>query len=166
MWDSRKDWSSLWIYTTYFCIQLKIPQKTKAFPNMYMDNSEASCRAVSTASNQPSLWLGHVDGVIIRNRYWDAVCSTDSSIQFSIEPEVNDKLAFLDQYVNALEDATAQITLCLKPKQTDQHLNSPNLQQHKCSAISAWTMDYVATHDIQKQEDQLTDLTLKANVYI
>ena len=72
--------------------------------------------ALTTTSHPPSLWLRYVDDTYVRIHEYDIkgftrhINSIDDNIKFTIEPETNSKLPFLD--------------LCIHiPTHTDQYLN-------------------------------------------
>ena len=68
--------------------------------NLYMEHFEQL--ALTTAPHPPSLWLRYVDDTYVRIHEYDVegftrhINSIDDNIKFTIKPETNSKLPFLD----------------------------------------------------------------------
>ena len=85
--------------------------------------------------------------------------SIDRNIQFTTEPELNNKLPFLDQCIHAKEDRGTKITIYRKPTHTDQYLNfsSNHPLEHKRPVVR--TLTHRAKEFVTTSEDQECELT-------
>ena len=109
--------------TTYFVHNNKFYQQTHGAAmgstvpppivcNLYiMENFEKI--ALSSAPNPPSMWLRYVDDTFVEIHEYDVdvdgftahINSIDSNIQFTTEPELNNKPTFLDLCILVKDDA-------------------------------------------------------------
>ncbi len=119
--------------------------------NLYMENFETE--ALNTAPHPPSEWDRYVDDTfVIQLRQWvdeltDHINDVNEHINFTIEPEKDNKLAFLDTCINKQPDGSLKITVYRKPTHTNQYLNFAShhhIQQklgivktlfHRCDSI-------------------------------
>ena len=76
--------------------------------SFYMENFEKI--VLSSAPSPPSMWLRYVDDTFVKIHEYDVdgftahINSIDSNIQFTTEPELNNKLPFLDLCIHVKED--------------------------------------------------------------
>ena len=95
--------------------------------NLYMEEFEEN--ALATAPRPPSLWLRYVDDMFVVIHEYDVesftnhINSIDPHIKFTIEPEKDSHLPFLDTEIILNEDATTDTRVYRKPTHTDQYLN-------------------------------------------
>ena len=89
--------------------------------------------------------------------FTEHINSIDPHIKFTIEPEKNSKLPFLDLCTHTLDDGSTKITIYQKPTHTDQYLNfkSHHPLTHKRSVVRTLTnraQQYVTTAEGRKSE--------------
>ena len=112
--------------------------------------------AISTAPHPSSLWLRYMDDTFTILHKYDVeeftehINSIDPHIKFTIEPEEDSKLHFLDLCIHILDDGSMKITIYMKPTHTDQYLNfkSRHPLTHKHSVVLTLTykeQQYVTT---------------------
>ena len=83
--------------------------------NLHMEHFEQL--ALTTTSHPPSLWLRYVDDTYVRIHEYDIkgftkhINSIDDNIKFTIEPETNSKLPFLDLCTHILDDGSTKLTI-------------------------------------------------------
>ena len=112
--------------------------------NCYMEQFEKV--AISTAPHPPpppSLWLRYVDDTFTVLHEYDVeeftehINSNDPHIKFTIEPEKDSKLPFLDLRTHILDDGCTKIIIYRKPRHTDQYFNfkshDPLTQTFSCT---------------------------------
>ena len=86
-------------------------------------------KAISSFSSSPKLWKRFVDGtfVILQttevNRFFDHLNNVDPNINFTIELEQDDKLAFLDVLVMRTQDGKLATKVHRKTTHTNRYLN-------------------------------------------
>ena len=98
--------------------------------------------AISTAPHPPNWWFRYVDDShsSLKREYVDEfhhhLNSINAHIQFTLELEVNNQLAFLDT-VTIRKNRHVQVDIHRKPTHTDQYLNyeSQHPIQHKQSVV-------------------------------
>ena len=126
--------------TTYFIYDAAYYQQTHVaargspisplVANCYMEQFEKV--AISTALHPPpppSLQLQYVDDTFTVLHKYDVeeftehINSIDPHIKFTIEPEKDSRLLFLDLCTHILDDGSMKITIYQKPTHMDQYLN-------------------------------------------
>ena len=94
--------------------------------NLYMEHFERE--ALSTFARQPEIWYRYVDDTFTKlqeydvDNFTDHLNSRDPYIQFTMVPETDGKLPFLDTCVNVKEVGTSKVTINGKPTHTDLYL--------------------------------------------
>ena len=133
--------------------------------------------ALTTVPHPPSLsWLRYVDDTYVRIHEYDVegftrhINSIDDNIEFTIEPETNGKLPFLDLCTHILDDGSTKLTINRKPTHTDQYLNFKchHPLVHKRSVVRTLTtraQEYVTNQTDKKAELVHVRATLRANDY-
>ena len=142
--------------------------------NCYMEQFEKV--PISTAHNPPSLWLRYLDDTFIVLHEYDVeeftehINSIDPHIKFTIEPEEDSKLPFLDLCTHILDDGSMKIIISMKPTHTDQYLNfkAHHPLTHKRSIVRTLTyreQQYFTTAEDRKSELVHVHNALRANGY-
>ena len=142
--------------------------------NIYMEDFEDI--ALSTAPNPPFLWMRYVDDVIaVSHEYFvdelfAHINSIDHHIQFTIEPEKDGQLPFLDLCINIMDDGDTKLTIYRKPTHTDQYLqfSSHHPLEHKRSVVRTLmhrAKNCITTVEDQKEEIKHVRKVLAANGY-
>ena len=96
--------------------------------------------------------------------------SIDRNIQFTTEPELNNKLPFPDLCIHVIEDGGTKITIYRKPAHTDQYLNFSSNQplEHKRSVVRTLThraKEFVTTSEDQECKLKHVHNALRMNTY-
>ena len=139
--------------------------------NCYMEQFEKI--AISTALHHPSLWLWYVDDtftVLLEydvEEFTEHINSIDPHIKFTIGPEKDSKLPFLDLCTHILDDGSTKITIYRKLTHTHQYSSmSPQLKtgnQNWHTSTKSWEpMDTQSGHlhlHHPVQKDHLTRTT-------
>ena len=142
--------------------------------NLYMENFEKT--ALSSAPSPPSMWLRYVDDMFVKIHEYDVdgftahINSIDSNIQFTTEPELNNKLPFLDLCIHVKEDWGTNITIYQKSTHTDQYLkfSSNHPLEHKRAVVRTLThraKEFVTTSEDQECELKHVRNALRTNGY-
>ena len=102
--------------------------------------------------------------------FTEHINSIDPHIKFTIEPEKDSKLPFLDLCTHILDDGSTKITIYRKPTHTDQYLNfkSHHPVTHKRSVVHTLTnrpQQYVTIAEDRKSELANIHNALRANGY-
>jgi hypothetical protein len=140
--------------------------------NIYMEDFEK--RALSSAPHPPALWLRYVDDtfVLIQEDYIPEftahINDIDSNIQFTMEPENEGCIPFLDVKVWLLDDGSTKTTVYRKSTHTDQYLSgqSHHPLEHKRSVVRSLTNrahNIVSTEEDKVAEIQHIHSVLKLN---
>ena len=142
--------------------------------NLYMENFEEL--ALRTAPRPPSIWLRYVNDTFVVLHEYDVesftehINSIDQHIKFTIEPEQNSLLPFLDTQIILNDDASIDTKVYRKPTHTDQYLNwfSNHPLQHKRS-VARTLIERASTipSSEKEKEQELTHIkeALTANGY-
>ena len=95
--------------------------------NLVMEYVEQ--KAISSFSSSPKLWKRFVDDTFVImqtnevNRFFDHLNKVDPNINFTIELQQNDKLAFLDVLVMRMQDGKLATKVHRKTTHTNRYLN-------------------------------------------
>ena len=122
---------------TYFTFEGKYYQQIFGVPmgspisvviaNLVMEYVEQ--KAISSFSSSPKLWKRFVDDTFVImhtnevNRFFDHLNSVDPNINFTMELEQDDNLAFLDVLVMRTQDGKLATKVHRKPTHTNRYLN-------------------------------------------
>jgi hypothetical protein len=142
--------------------------------NIYMEWFEV--RAIASAPTPPHVWYRYVDDtfVVIQEDaiqdFTNHINSIDPFIKFTTEPEVDNKLPFLDTQINLQDDSSIQVSIYRKPTHTDQYLNfnSNHHLEHKRSVVRTLLNradTLVTTPSEQNKEKTHVRTVLKSNGY-
>ena len=142
--------------------------------NLYMEHFKEA--TLTSATHPPSVWLRYVDDTFVKiedaniEEFTNHINSIDENIKFTVEPEVEGKLAFLDVQIHVLEDGDTKTTVYRKATHTDQYLNglSDHPLVHKRSVVRSLLNR--ADNIIKSYEDNLAEKShihkvLKVNNY-
>ena len=110
--------------------------------NIVMEHIEEI--ALSTAPHPPKWWFRYVDDSHVGiyklhvDEFHDHLNSVHPSIQFTVEKECNNSIAFLDTTTTRHSDGSITTSVYRKPTHTDKYLdyNSHHHQQHKRSVAT------------------------------
>ena len=102
--------------------------------------------------------------------FTEHINSNDPHIKFTIEPEKDSKLLFLDLCTHILDDGCTKIITYRKPRHTDQYFNfkSHHPLTHKRLVVRTLTyreQQYVTTAEDRKSELAHVHNALRANEY-
>ena len=95
--------------------------------NLVMEYVEQ--KAISSFSSSPKLWKRFVDDTFVImqtnkvNRFFDHLNNVDPNINFTIEPEQDDQLAFLDVLVMQTQDGKLATKIHRKTTHINRYLN-------------------------------------------
>ena len=126
---------------------------------------------VRIVHNVPSAWrnVRNCTSLLVQE-FTEHINSIDPHIKFTIEPEKDCKLPFLDLCTHILNDGSTKITIYRKSTHTDQYLNfkSHHPLTHKRSVVRTLTnraQQYVTTAEDRKSELAHVHKALRANGY-
>ena len=119
-------------------------------------------RAISTFHIPPKLWVRYVDDTFCvieeqnAEEFHKHLNSISPSITFTLEPEQNQSLAFLDVKVTRNKDNTISTTIYKKPTHTDRYLqfDSHHPKHHKFT-VAKTLHNRINTH-VTNNDDKVT----------
>ncbi|XP_072041390.1 uncharacterized protein [Amphiura filiformis] len=131
--------------------------------NLFMERFEKE--ALNSAPCPPKIWLRYVDDtfVVLKTdkiqEFTDHINNVDTDIKFTIEPENNKQLPFLDILITRKEDGNLKVQVYRKPTHTDQylHFESHHPLQHKFGVVK--TLFHRADNIVTEKEDHDQELS-------
>ena len=143
------------LHNTYFSFQNKFYEQVEGVAmgspvglivaNLYMEYLEG--KALRSSVNAPWVWFRFVDDTWViqqqahKQVFLNHINSIDPAIKFTVEgTQRNGAIPFLDTLVTLQADISLSITVCHKPRHTDQYLQWDSHHAHaKYSVIGTLT---------------------------